>query len=172
VKVTAAAVLAAATGVFAAATVAGHAGPVISGGSWQPGRPDPTAPAAGAASPGASSPSDTSVASACSVTYRLKDTWDGGASVSLSIANTGSTDVSQWALQFGLQDGLRVRDGWNGVWQQQGQRVNVAALPGHPDLAAGTSVNDVGTTIDGVGAADIPDDFLLNGVHCRTAAQP
>ncbi|GAB3837707.1 hypothetical protein ACFPIJ_16430 [Dactylosporangium cerinum] len=50
--------------------------------------------------------------------------------------------------------------------------MNVTALPGHPDLASGASVHDVGTTIDGPGAAGIPDSFLLNGVHCRTAAQP
>ncbi|MFC4996229.1 serine/threonine-protein kinase [Dactylosporangium cerinum] len=170
VKVTVAAVLAAATGVAVAVAVAGQAGPAVSGGSWRPGGSDPaarpTAPAADA------SPSDTSVAPTCSVTYQVKDTWDRGASVSLSIANTGGTDVRQWALQFDLPDGLQVRDGWNGVWQQQGQRVDVAALPGHPDLAAGASVHDVGTTIDGSGAAGIPDSFLLNGVHCRTTAQP
>jgi hypothetical protein len=92
--------------------------------------------------------------------------------VSLSIANTGNTSLRQWVLQFDLPDGLRARAGWNGVWQQHGQRVSVGGLPGHPDLAAGTSVSDIGTSIDGQGAGSVPDRFLLNGTPCRTAPQP
>ncbi|MEV4510681.1 serine/threonine-protein kinase [Dactylosporangium sp. NPDC049525] len=173
VTVAVAAVLAAAAGVAVTATVAGQIRPAVSAGSWRAGSSDPAKqPTTDAGAPPGDSPSDSAAGSTCSVTYQVKDTWDRGASVSLSIANTGGADVRQWALQFDLQDGQRIRDGWNGVWLQQGQRVSVAPLPGHPDLAAGASVHDIGTTIDGRGAAGIPDAFLLNGVQCRTAAQP
>ena len=90
----------------------------------------------------------------------------------MSIANTGKAVTQRWTLAFDLADGLQTRDGWNGAWQQQGTRVTVAGLPGHPDLAAGSSVSDVGVSIDGHGATGIPGSFVLNGQLCQVTAQP
>jgi eukaryotic-like serine/threonine-protein kinase len=125
---------------------------------------DETGPAAaGAEAPPAQS---------CVVAYQVKDTWDNGATVSLSIANTSKTDMKAWILSFDLEAGLQARSGWNGAWQQHGTQVTVTGLSGHPDLAAGSSVNDVGTNVDGPDAGSIPDSFVLNGVRCRVAVQP
>jgi serine/threonine-protein kinase len=110
----------------------------------------------------------TSEASSCNVLYQVKEAWDGGATVSLSITNTGRADVEHWTLAFDLQRGLRSRAGWNGVWSQQGTHVSVAATPDNANLAAGTSVSDVGTNIDGPDAGSVPDHFVLNGVRCRS----
>ncbi|WP_238006216.1 serine/threonine-protein kinase [Dactylosporangium sp. AC04546] len=141
----------------------------------------PAAPSGGSgAAPGAASSAPASAAAgtqappslSCSVAYRVKDTWDNGANVSLSIVNTGKTDVRHWVLSFDLGAGSQTRDGWNGTWQQQGERVTVAGLPGHADLPAGSSINDVGAGIDGQRAADIPTSFTLNGTPCTLAPQP
>ncbi|MET7399651.1 cellulose binding domain-containing protein [Dactylosporangium sp. NPDC005572] len=111
-------------------------------------------------------------AQSCSVAYRVKDTWDNGANVTLSIVNTGTADVRHWVLTFDLGAGQQTRDGWNGTWQQQGERVTVAGLPGHADLPAGSSINDVGAGVEGQHAADIPTSFTLNGTPCAIAPQP
>ena len=92
--------------------------------------------------------------------------------VSLSIANTGTTEIKQWTLGFDLEGDVRPGSGWNGTWQQQGTRATVTGLPGHTDLAAGMSVTDIGASIDGPHASGIPESFDLNGVQCRTASQP
>ncbi|WP_327002519.1 cellulose binding domain-containing protein [Dactylosporangium sp. NBC_01737] len=168
------AVVAAAIGVAVAATALG---PALSGGStaarWS-GTPQPSARSAtpagetGSASLGAKAPDEPS----CRVTYQVKQIWDNGATVALSIANTGEVVTQRWTLTFDLAEGLQTRDGWNGAWQQQGARVTVAGLPGHPDLAAGSSVSDVGVSIDGRGATGIPGSFVLNGQRCQVTAQP
>jgi serine/threonine protein kinase len=111
-------------------------------------------------------------AASCSVAYRVKETWDNGATVSLSIANTGKTDIRQWRLEFDLQRGLQARSGWNGTWRQQGTHVTVKPMPDNADLAAGTLVSGVGTNIDGPRASSIPDRFELNGGRCQIALQP
>jgi hypothetical protein len=104
----------------------------------------------------------------CSVAYRLKETWPNGATVLLSIANTGTTGIKGWTLRFDLKEGLQARSGWNGRWQQHGTRVTVADTPDNANLAPGTSTGDVGTNIDGQDATSVPDGFLLNGTRCRT----
>jgi eukaryotic-like serine/threonine-protein kinase len=126
--------------------------------------------ASGAGSAGASA--STSPAGSCSVAYQIKETWANGATVSLTIVNTGETDINRWTLEFDLKGGLQARPGWNGIWQQRGTRVTVAAASGNPGLVAGRSVSGVGTNIDGPDANSMPNSFMLNGVRCRTAPQP
>ncbi|MFG2040375.1 serine/threonine-protein kinase [Dactylosporangium sp. NPDC048998] len=106
----------------------------------------------------------------CSVAYSIKDTWTGGATVSLSITDTGRADINGWTLTFDLADGLRTRGGWNGTWQQQGRHVTVLAAAHNAQIAPGTAALDVGTNIDGPGATDVPRVFALNGLPCTTAS--
>ncbi|MFB9179656.1 serine/threonine-protein kinase [Dactylosporangium sucinum] len=173
-----AATVAAVAGVVVAAAVLAPALPSDPAAARWSVRPEPSGgsgPAPGASASAPSSPAagtQAPQAQSCSVAYRVKDTWDNGANVSLSIVNTGATDVRHWVLSFDLGEGSQTRDGWNGTWQQQGERVTVAGLPGHADLPAGSSINDVGAGIDGQHAADIPTSFTLNGTPCTIAPQP
>jgi serine/threonine-protein kinase len=168
------AVVAAFIGVMAAAAAFGPARPSDSSAArWSAG-PEPSAGASTpAGEPGpASAGLDGPPAQSCSVAYQVKDSWDNGATVSLSITNTGTADVRQWILGFELEGGRQAGAGWNGTWQQQDTQVTVTGLAGHPDLAAGASVNDVGANIDGPDAGRIPAGFALNGVPCQVAPQP
>lgn len=136
----------------------------------------PGASAGGAGAPGggagpAPASSDASPGSSCNVVYQVKETWQNGATVSLSIANTGTSDIRQWTLEFDLNGGRQVRAGWNGIWRQQGTRVTVAGASDNPDLMAGRSVSDVGTNIDGPDASGMPASFTLNGVRCTIVSQ-
>jgi endoglucanase len=102
----------------------------------------------------------------------VKQASDNGATVSLSITNTGRTALKEWTLGFDVQGQVRPGSAWNGTWQQQGTQVTVTGLDGHTDLGAGASVTDVGASIDGRHAGTIPDTFVLNGMRCQTAPQP
>jgi hypothetical protein len=106
------------------------------------------------------------------VAYQVKAAWGNGATVSLSISNTGPTDIERWSLSFDLKDGLKPQSSWNSTWHQQGQRVTVVGTSSNAALAAGKSVNDVGTNLYGANAANgIGDNFVLNGMPCRTPSQ-
>ncbi|MEV4510676.1 serine/threonine-protein kinase [Dactylosporangium sp. NPDC049525] len=109
-------------------------------------------------------------APSCTVGYRVTEIWPDGATVALSITNTGRTDITRWALTFDLPDGVRARPGWNGTWRQQGTHVSVAATADNAYLAAGASVGDVGTNVDGKDAGTVPERFTLNGKPCRSGA--
>ncbi|MFG2044645.1 serine/threonine-protein kinase [Dactylosporangium sp. NPDC048998] len=164
------------------AGIAAAGGLMRSGGSselqWSTGSGGPKSGASASSLPGAgvtSSPSGgagQASAGSCSVAYQVKQAWDNGATVSLSITNTGRTALRAWALNFDVDGQVRTASGWNGTWQQQGTAVTVSGLDGHLDLGAGSSVSDVGANIDGQHAGTIPDAFVLNGVRCQTATQP
>ncbi|WP_426514741.1 serine/threonine-protein kinase [Dactylosporangium sp. McL0621] len=157
-----------------------------SGGSsqvhWSAGSDGPGSGAAASSRPGsgaptgrASSPSTgagQAAAGSCTVAYQVKQTWDNGATVSLSITNTGRTGLKEWALSFDVEGQVQTGSSWNGAWQQQGTQVTVTGLAGHSDLEAGASVTDVGANVGGQHAGTIPDAFVLNGMRCQTATQP
>ncbi|WP_432827690.1 cellulose binding domain-containing protein [Dactylosporangium sp. CA-092794] len=151
-------------------------------GSGAPLGPGSAASASASSPPGSAAPGDPGVSpsagpspastGSCTVSYQVKRAWDDGATVSLSVTNTGRTTVPDWALAFDVDGQVRTGSAWNGTWEQQGSRVTVTGLAGHPDLPAGTSQSDVGVNIDGPHAGTIPDAFTLNGMPCRTTTQP
>lgn len=167
---------AAVTAVFGVVVAAAAFVQVRSGGSTAAYRSGASGASAGpGASAGGAGPapasSDASPGSSCNVAYQVKETWQNGATVSLSIANTGTSDMKQWTLEFDLNGGQQVRTGWNGTWEQQGTRVTVVGGSDNPDLMAGRSVSDVGTNIDGPDASGMPASFTLNGVRCAIVSQ-
>jgi len=44
-------------------------------------------------------------ASGCSVTYAVRSQWDNGATVDLTLTNTGTADLAGWTLTFELRSG-------------------------------------------------------------------
>lgn len=111
-------------------------------------------------------------APSCSVAYQVKAVWANGATVSLSITNTGETDIGRWALSFDVRGTLMPQSSWNSTWQQQGERVTVVGPPGSAALAAGKSTSNFGANLSGPDAANgSPGSFVLNGVQCQTTSQ-
>jgi hypothetical protein len=106
------------------------------------------------------------------VTYQVKDAWPGGATVWLSVTNTGRTALEAWTLEFDLKSGQHARTGWNGTWRQDGTRVTVTPAPGDAAIAPGMSTGEIGTNIDGPDATGRPGRFALDGTPCRTVAAP
>ncbi|GAA2633862.1 serine/threonine protein kinase PknA [Dactylosporangium fulvum] len=133
-----------------------------------PASPRPAVSPTGTADPGGAAVG-TAPPSTCTVSYQVKNAWPDGATVALSVSNTGRSGLREWALTFDLDGQVRADSAWNGTWQQEGTQVTVSGLPGHTDLTAGAAVNDVGVNVDGQHADRIPDTFHLNGARCQTA---
>jgi Domain of unknown function (DUF4832)/Domain of unknown function (DUF4874)/Cellulose binding domain len=108
----------------------------------------------------------TSGNAACKVTYMVSSQWTGGFSGAITIANTGSTSINGWTLQFAFPAiGQSVTQGWSANWSQSGQNVTATDVGWNGSLAPGSS-----TGIGFAGAFTtnnpVPTSFTLNGVTC------
>jgi len=131
-------------------------------------RPKPAYTALNTALGGTSEPP---TAASCSVRYTVQNSWPGGFTASVTIANSGTSPIAKWSLGFDFTGGQRVSQGWNGTWTQSGAHVTVTAPAWNTDIAPGTSVN---TGFNGTfSAADpAPTAFAVNGTTCAAQLSP
>lgn len=103
----------------------------------------------------------------CKVTYTVTSQWQGGFSVNFTIANTGSTAISSWSLQFSFANGQTVTSGWNGNFSQSGSMVTITSLSYNGSIAAGTTLgSEPGFNGSWTGTNAAPTAFTLNGSPC------
>jgi endoglucanase len=125
----------------------------------------PSASPAPSPSP-AVSPSASPVAgAACTVTYAVQNDWGGGFTAALTIANTGSTAISGWSLQFSFAGTQAISQGWSATWTQSGKSVTAASLSYNGSIAPGSSTS-LGFNASYSGTNTKPTAFLLNGSNC------
>ncbi|GAA2863697.1 beta-xylanase [Actinoplanes cyaneus] len=80
-----------------------------------PGSVSPSAPgSASPSSPGSASPS-TGSPGACTATYHLTNSWNGGFQGEVTVANNGSAPLSGWTVRLTLAGGQTIANVWNGV---------------------------------------------------------
>src|ERR1700739_316744 len=107
-------------------------------------------------------------ASGCHVNYTISNQWPGGFQAALTIENTGSTPLSNWALTWNFANGQTVSNLWNGSETQSGSTVMVRNEGYNGNIPAGGSYTGVGFTGTWNNAANaVPTSFALNGVACK-----
>lgn len=111
----------------------------------------------------AASPGGTGGA-ACKVTL-TKNEWNSGATVQVTLTNTGSSAVSGWTVAFDFSGNQRINQLWNGTYTQAGQNVRVADVGYNSSIAAGGTVS-FGFNLDFSGSNADPTNFTLNGSAC------
>ncbi len=105
--------------------------------------------------------------SACRVSYTIFDQWSTGFRADLTITNTGSVPLNNWALRWVFANGQEVALLWNGDVAQDGIRVPVTNAPWNAVLAPGRSLRDVGFVASWNGIRnDRPARFSLNTTRC------
>lgn len=82
--------------------------------------------------------------SALAVTVSRDSTWETGLCRSVTVRNTGSTEVSGWRLAFTLPTSSVIRDSWNGTVARSGQQVTVTPASWAARIAPGGSVSAFG----------------------------
>jgi hypothetical protein len=104
--------------------------------------------------------------SACKVTYATQ-TWTGGFTANVTIANTGTTAISGWTLGFTFPSGQQVSQGWGATWAQSGATVSAVNADYNRTIAPGSSV---GGGFNGTFSGSNPavTSFTLNDVACTT----
>ncbi len=108
-------------------------------------------------------------AAPCDVKYQVPDDWGSGATVNVTITDTGQA-ISSWVLAWTFPGNQKITNGWNGTFTQNGAAVSVSNASYNGTIAAGGSTGiGFGITYSGTNAP--PTSFTLNGQACTTGGQ-
>lgn len=131
----------------------------------------PLAPAT-TTSPVATSPATSSApALRCAVSVDRSMFW-GGYNATITVRNTGATQVNGWRLTFAIPKAQRITGSWNAQVTARGAAVQAAAAGFNSSLAPGGSTQFgfqarfEGGPERGPGGSGGPSNFALNGVGC------
>jgi glucuronoarabinoxylan endo-1,4-beta-xylanase len=103
----------------------------------------------------------------CNIVYTISPQSSSAFGGAITIDNTSTTALSNWALGWTFANAQTVSQLWNGVETQSGANVTVINESYNGDIPAGGSLSQVGFngTWNGVTNA-VPTSFTLNGVTC------
>jgi acetylxylan esterase len=104
-------------------------------------------------------------AASCRVGYAV-NSWDGGLTAGITIANTGSTAISGWSLAFTLPAGQTITSGWNATFAPTSGQVTARDAGYNAAISPGSSIMDIGFQATDTGTAGQPTSFTLNGNPC------
>ncbi|HYH04379.1 MAG TPA: endo-1,4-beta-xylanase [Bacillota bacterium] len=103
--------------------------------------------------------------SGCTVSYTMYD-WGGGATVSVTIKNNGSTAINNWTANWTFPGNQKISNLWCGSYTQNGAEVTVSNASYNGVIPAGGTVN-FGFNISYSGTNVKPASFTLNGQACQ-----
>ena len=105
---------------------------------------------------------------ACRVDYVVRNEWSGGATVDVTITNTGSATINGWTLTWTFPGNQQITNGWNVTLSQSGAGVTASDVGWNGTIAPAGSVT-FGFNLNWSGANPTPTDFTLNGQPCNGA---
>jgi endoglucanase len=105
---------------------------------------------------------------ACHVGYTISSEWPGGFGAAITINNTGTTAISNWALTWTFANGQTITQLWNGNATQSGANVSVTNESYNGTIASGGSYSGMGFNGSWNNTTNaIPTSFAVNGVTCQ-----
>jgi hypothetical protein len=105
--------------------------------------------------------------SGCKVTF-TPQTWNGGYTANVTIANTGSSAVNGWRLGFTLPSGQTVTSAWNATISPSSGAVSASSLSYNGQIPPG-GTQSFGFQGTSAGAFAAPSAFALNGTACSVS---
>jgi hypothetical protein len=102
--------------------------------------------------------------SGCKVTV-TPQSWSGGFTTNVTVANTGSSAVNGWKLGFTLPSGQTITSAWNATVTPSSGAVTASSLSYNAQIPAGGS-QSFGFQGNSSGAYAAPTGFTLNGTAC------
>ncbi|MGX7672423.1 extracellular catalytic domain type 1 short-chain-length polyhydroxyalkanoate depolymerase [Plantactinospora sp. DSM 117369] len=103
-------------------------------------------------------------AGACRVGYTA-NSWTGGFTASVTVANTSTTAVNGWTVQWNWPGNQQVTNAWNATVSQSGAQVTARNVSYNAAIGVGASVT-FGVQGTYSGANQAPTQFTLNGAVC------
>lgn len=102
--------------------------------------------------------------SSCKVTF-TPQTWSGGYTANVTVANTGSSAVNGWRVGFTLPSGQTITGAWNATVSPSSGAVTASNLSYNAQIPAGGS-QSFGFQGTYSGSFAQPSAFTLNGAAC------
>ncbi|MEZ5452014.1 MAG: cellulose binding domain-containing protein [Thiothrix sp.] len=105
---------------------------------------------------------------ACSVQYQIQTQWDNGFTGTVDIKNTGAP-WNGWQTTWSMPTGQQITGGWNGQFNQTGDKVTVGNVEFNKIIALNSSIS-FGFNASHTGLNLIPIDVAVNGIRCSGQA--
>ena len=102
---------------------------------------------------------------ACRVDYVVRNEWSGGATVDVTITNTGASTITGWTLEWTFAGNQQIAHLWNGAYTQTGASVTVTNAAWNGTIVPVGSVT-FGFNLNWSSANPTPSAFTLNGQPC------
>ncbi|MGW4962897.1 extracellular catalytic domain type 1 short-chain-length polyhydroxyalkanoate depolymerase [Nonomuraea sp. NPDC004186] len=109
-------------------------------------------------------PTPTPGTGACRVTYAM-NSWNTGFTAEVTITNTGTSQLTSWALTFTLPAGQSVTSAWNATISPASGQVTARNVSYNGTVAPGASAS-FGFQATHTGNTSKPPAFTLNGATC------
>ncbi|MFI6733445.1 PHB depolymerase family esterase [Nonomuraea sp. NPDC050451] len=109
-------------------------------------------------------PTPTPGTGACRVTYTM-NTWNTGFTAAVTLTNTGTSQLTSWALTFTLPAGQSVTSAWNSTISPASGQVTARNVSYNGTVAPGASAS-FGFQATHTGNTSKPAAFTLNGATC------
>jgi poly(3-hydroxybutyrate) depolymerase len=79
--------------------------------------------------------------SGCAAGYQVVSTWPGGFQATVDVTNSGSTNITGWAVGWTLGSGQSISQIWNGTLSTSGSTVRVTNVSYNGALASGAATS-------------------------------
>jgi endoglucanase len=109
----------------------------------------------------------TTPAGSCRVSYVKQSEWSGGFVAQVTITNTGSGPLTNWALGWTFPGAQRITNAWNATITPASGAVTARGMAYNATIAAGQSVS-FGFQGTWSGTNAVPAAFAVNGAGCVT----
>jgi endo-1,4-beta-xylanase len=100
----------------------------------------------------------------CHVTY-TPNNYPGGFTANITLANTGTTAINGWALQFTFPGDQKITSTWNGTTTQSGKNVSITNASYNASIPANGSTT-LGFQGTWTSNNTSPTSFTVNGATC------
>ncbi|GAA0538327.1 hypothetical protein GCM10010172_19550 [Paractinoplanes ferrugineus] len=107
--------------------------------SSTPTSPSPSPSASASPSPSSSASSPPATGTACTASYQITGTWQGGFQAEVAVSNTGSAATRGWAVNWTLPAGQAISQIWNGSLVTSGSAATVTNVSYNGTLAPGAT---------------------------------
>ncbi|GAA4199481.1 glycosyl hydrolase [Microbispora amethystogenes] len=111
-------------------------------------------------------------ASPCQVRYQITNDWGSGATVEVTIVNTGATAVDGWTLTWTLAGSQTIADMWGATYKRSGVDVSATNVSYNAAIPAGGGSAGFGFNLGYSGSNPVPTVFALNGETCGDSSPP
>ncbi len=105
-------------------------------------------------------------APACSITYTNQNDWGAGATIAVTITNTGTDAYTSWTIAWTFPGNQVITSAWNVTYTQSGAAVSASNLGYNGTIGPNGGSTSFGFNLNYSGTNAAPASFSVNGAAC------